>query len=858
MFALMRKSLWAHKRRMIGTLLAVLLGVAFLSGTLVLGDTLRSNFDVLFADANAGTDAVVRSTSTIEASRAGPGGTERERGLVDASLAERVAGLDGVARAVPTVSGIGQILGRDGKGIGGNGPPTVAGNWIDDPELNPYRLVEGRPPETDAEVVINRGAAREGHLKLGDTTTVQVPQPIRVTVVGVATFGKADGLGASTYAAFTLHAAERYLTGAAGGGPGAGLVSAVSVKAAAGVSQEELVSRIRPVLPPGTEAITGKALTQETTSELSGGFLRVFTSFLTVFAGIALLVATFSIHNTFSILVAQRTRESALLRALGAARAQVLAWGVTEALAVGVVASAAGLAGGVAVAGLLKGLFDSFGFSLPAGGLVFRPSTVVVSLTVGVVVTLLAGIAPAVKASRVAPLAALRDVAVDRSSASRARTVAGIVLTAAGVLAVLTSVIGGGDNVLPRAGLGAVLTIVGIVIFGPVVARPASAVVGWPLARWQGVTGALARNNAMRNPRRTSGTAAALMVGVAVVTLFTVFGASLKASLRQSASESFGGDLVVRSGSFGRAGLSPQLADEISRLPEVSVATGLGQGVAAVDGKGQPLTVVDPARIGRLLDLEVVDGSVAALGDDQLAVSDKTAEDKGWRLGTPVPVTFVDGTSQMFTVGAVYKSTDVVGGYLLARAAWAPHDVQSVDRLVLVDLKGRVSLAAGKAAVERVAQRYGAPLVQDRDEYLGTVAQGVNLMLGIVYVLLALAILIALMGITNTLTLAIHERTRELGLLRAVGETRGQLRAMVRSESVVIALFGTLGGLGVGLFLGWALVRAASSGGIGRFAVPGLPLVVVLLAGAVAGVLAGIRPARRAANLDVLAAIVAE
>jgi putative ABC transport system permease protein len=467
-------------------------------------------------------------------------------------------------------------------------------------------------------------------------------------------------------------------------------------------------------------------------------------------------------------------------------------------------------------------------------------------------------VAPAVRASRVAPLAALRDVAVDRSAASLFRTVAGVVLTIAGVLVVLTAVVGGGDNVLPRAGLGAVLTIVGIVVFGPVVARPASAAVGWPLARWKGITGSLARNNAMRNPRRTSGTAAALMVGVAVVTLFTVFGASLKASLRQTAAESFGGDLVVRTGSFGGTGLSPRLADDVGRLPQVSAATGLGEGVASIAGHGEPVTVVDPSRVGKLLDLHVVDGSVATLGDDQLAVSDKTVKDKGWRLGTAVPVTFVDGTTQTLTVGAVFTSTNVAGSYLLPRATWAPHAVQSVDRLVLVDLKPGVSLPAGKAAVEQVAQRYGAPMVQDRDEYLGTVAEGVNLMLGIVYALLALAIVIALMGITNTLTLAIHERTRELGLLRAVGETRGQLRAMVRSESVLIALFGTLGGLGVGLFLGWALVRAASSGGIGRFAVPGVPLVVVLLAGAVAGVLAGIRPARRAASLDVLAAIAAE
>src|SRR5947209_3861701 len=392
MLALTRKSLWAHKRRLVGTLLAVFLGVSFLSGTLVLSDTLRSNFDVLFADANAGTDAMVRSTTIIQADRAGPGGGEQQRGLIDAALASRVSAVDGVARAVPTVSGIGQLLGKNGKGIGGNGPPTMAGNWIDDPDLNPYRLVEGRAPETDAEVVINRGAAKTGDLKVGDTTTVQVPDPVRVMIVGIATFGKADGLGQGTFTAFTLHGAQRYLTGGAatGDGPTVGRVSGVAVKAAPGVSQSELVDRIKSALPQGTEALTGAQLTKETTDEIGSQFLNMFTSFLAVFAGIALLVATFSIHNTFSILVAQRTRESALLRALGAGRGQVLAWGVAEALVVGVVASAVGLVGGVAIAGLLKGLFDSFGFALPAGGLVFRTSTVVVSMTVGIVVTLLA------------------------------------------------------------------------------------------------------------------------------------------------------------------------------------------------------------------------------------------------------------------------------------------------------------------------------------------------------------------------------------------------------------------------------------------------------------------------------------
>ena len=845
------KSLLARKRRLVGTVLAVFLGVAFLTGTLVLGDTLKSNFDTLFATANAGTDAVVRNATEVRADP-GRGAVNRERGLVPASVVDTVRRVDGVAAVSPQVQGYGQLIGKDGKPIGGNGPPRIAASWVDDPELTAYRLVDGRAPAADDEVVVNRGAARAGGLKVGDTTTVQTPEPIRVRIVGVATWGSADGFGKATYTAFTLPGAQRHVL------EKPDMLSGIAVRAAPGVSQQQLVDRIRLLLPRGLEALTGAQLTDETTRDVTGQFVAVFRTFLLVFAGVALLVATFSIHNTFTIVVAQRARESALLRALGASRPQVFGSVLAEAAAVGLLASAAGLVGGLGIAGLLKAVFTGFGFALPASGLVLTGTTAAVSMLVGTLVTVLAGTVPAVKASRVRPLAALREVATDRTGASLPRAVVGLVLVTAGVLVVLTSVTGGGQGTLFIAGLGAGLTLLGLVVVGPVVARAASRVLGAPLPRLRGVTGALAQENAMRNPRRTSGTAAALMVGVGVVTLFTVFAASLKLSLDRSVASSFGGDLAVSGNSFGRTGFSPQLATDVGRLPEVRVATGLARAAVTVDGAGTPVSAADPKRLTEMLDLDVRQGSVSELTGTQLAVSSTVAEDKGWAVGSQVSVRYADGSSARLTVGAVYRATGVAGDYLMPRATWAPHAVQDADAMVFVGLRPGVDPAAGKAAVERAVVPYGSPAVQDRDEFAATFSQGVDTMLGIVYVLLALAILIALLGIANTLSLSVHERTRELGLLRAVGQTRAQLRAMVRWESVIVALFGTVVGLGLGAFLGWALVRAASTEDIGAFSAPVGRLVALLVAGALAGVLAGIRPARRAARLDVLAAIATE
>ncbi|HEX6678023.1 MAG TPA: FtsX-like permease family protein [Actinomycetes bacterium] len=839
------KSLWSHKRRLLGTFLAVLLGVAFLSGTLVLGDTLRANFDTLFTNVTGDTGAVVRSATKVSDSPATP------RGPIDGSLAGRVRAVPGVSAVQPAVDGLGQIVGRDGKVISTMGPP-LASNWIADQRLTAYRLAEGRAPQTPDEVVINRGAAKTAGLHPGDRTVVLTPRPVPVTVVGIATFQNASGFGGSSYTAFTLEGAQRYLV------KQPGQVTRILVAGAPGVSQDELASRLRPVLPGGVEAITGAQLSAESISAINQGFLGFFRTFLLVFAAIALFVAMFSIANTFSIIVAQRTRESALLRAIGASRRQVLAAVVLEALAVGLLASAAGLAAGLGIASGLKALFAGFGFPLPTSGLVFKANNAAISMAVGVGVTLLAGALPALRASRVAPLAALREVAGERGVSVR-RAVVGGALAAAGVAVVVAAVLPGGDAVTRLTAAGAVLTMAGVVVLGAVVARPASRLIGAPLPRLRGVTGELARQNAMRNPRRTAGAAVALLVGIAVVTLFTAFTASLQASIRQSVSSSFGGDLVIASGGFVGGRLDPRLTGEVGRLPEVRQAVGISTGNAAVAGSGQEVSVAAPRELAQVLQPRMEAGTLGGLGDGQLAVGKNVADGKGWRLGTAVPVRFADGTSERLTVGAIYRESSVLNAYLLPRAAWTAHSAQDVDATVLVKLDDGVGLDAGRAAVERVAARYGSPAVRDRQQYADSLAGGVRQGVAVVYVMLALAIVIALLGIANTLSLSIHERTRELGLLRAVGETRPQVRAMVRWESLVVALFGTVGGLGLGAFLGWALVRAAEAGDtLGAFALPPLQLTILLLVGALAGVLAGVRPARRAARLDLLAAIASE
>jgi putative ABC transport system permease protein len=433
-----------------------------------------------------------------------------------------------------------------------------------------------------------------------------------------------------------------------------------------------------------------------------------------------------------------------------------------------------------------------------------------------------------------------------------------LLVTAGGAAAVIAGAAGGGEGL---AVAGAVGTLAGFIVLGPVAVRPAAAVLGAPAATLRGLGGRLARDNALRHPRRTAATAAALMVGVSVAALFTVIGASMKASAAQGVNRTLTADLVVDQGGYGGraglAGLSPQLAASLSRLPAAGTVTAVNRGSVLLDGTSQAIAAADPRRIGAVLNLGVTAGSLGALDAGSLAVSATAAADRHWRVGSTVPVVYPDGSQARLRVAAVFDHPDITGDYLFAQSAWEAHAGQALDAMILVKLKPGTSAAEAQAAVTAVTAAAGQPRVQDRAQYLASATSGVNTILGLVYVMLALAIGIALMGVANTLSLSIHERTRELGLLRALGQTRTQARGMIRWESVIVATFGTLGGVILGTFLGWAVVSASASTGLGVFSASPVQLGLFLVLGVLTGIAAGIRPARRAARLNPLTAIAA-
>lgn len=841
--ALLARDVWSRKRRLAGMALAVVLGVAFLSATLILGDTTRAGMLEVLEAANAGTDVVVRSEDRIE------GEEDLQQGLLDAALAGELAAIDGVEVAVPTVDGIGQVLAADGTPIGGDGPPTIASGWLDDERLLPFTLVEGRQPSGPGEVVVDEQTAEAGDLAVGDVTAVLVPEPVEVTVVGIAEFRRAGGMAGATFVAFDDDVAAEVLLGQPGRATG------IAVVAAGGVDPAELADRIAAALPDGLEAITADELVAEQQQALEEDFLDFLELFLLVFAGVALLVAATSVHNTATVLAAQRTREAALLRAVGATRRQVLAAGLTESALVGLAAGAVGAGLGVGLAAGLDALLGAAGFGPDVGGLVVVGGSIVWPIAIGAALTVAAGLAPAARASRTAPVAAMRAVDTEDGRPPRWRTALGAVLVlngAAGIVGAERS-----SSAMAAAGLGALLLVVGVVLLAPAIARAAAGVLGAPL-RAAGITGRLAVDGARRNPRRTAGTASALFVGVGVVTAFTVLADSIASSVEEEVDRRFAGDLVVQSGSWGGAGLGLGLADDLQDLDEVAAAVPLGDALVLLDGKEASVTVSDAAALDRVFDTGLAGGDLAAAAAGGLAVSADEAGERGWALGDVVTVRFATGGEVALPVAAVFEEETAVGGIVLPLAAWVEHATQPRLHTVLVDLADGVDLEAGRRAVEAAAAPYGAPEVMDREEYVDLVAGEVDQVLGLVYGLLGLAIVIALLGIAGTLSLSVHERTREFGLLRAVGTTRRQLRAIVRGEAVVVSLFGTALGIAVGTFSAWGLVRAAGAEeGLGTFTVPGGQLAVVLALGAVAGVVAAVRPARRAARLPVLASIAA-
>ena len=852
MIKIVLEGLLARKFRLFATALAVTLGVAFMAGTLVLNDTINRTFNDVSAGVYKGTDAVVRASAVLNTAQGD------QRPSINASLAQSLSHVPGVAATEGTIWGYARLIGKNGKPLGNPtmGAPTLGTNWYTSPQLNPMHLVAGHAPRLANEVVIDKKSASDGNLRVGDTTTVLVKgPPQRVRISGIAAFGTVDSPAGASVVMFTTPVAQRFLTAP-------GKVTTISFLASPGVSQQQLVDNLRRVLPAGTQAVTGATIVKEMQNAFQKGISPI-TTFLLIFAVVALLVGSFMILNTFAITVAQRTRENGLFRALGASRRQVLGSVLIEAFVVGIIASLIGLVAGLAVAAGLKGLFAALGIDMPAGGVVFSVRTIIVSVLTGLIVTIVAAVAPARKAAKVPPVAAMQDVQVGSTGyGSKERVIVGVVILAAGVGALFTGLFTKIASPILIVGAGALLVFFGVSVLGRTVSLPLSRVIGAPLPRLRGVTGSLAQENAMRNPKKTAASASALMIGVGLVGFITILASSMTASVNATVDRSFAGDMVINSGGGVIGGVDPALATQLNKLPQVSAATGLAVGSAKVFGTVEQISAVDPATAGKIFDVGAQQGSIAGLGKTGIAVYKDVATKEHLKLGDTVPVVFTDTGAQKLRVALIYSDNSTLPTtprYIVGTPAYDANFATRYDAQVFVKKAPTATTAATLAAVKKLAAQYApGSTVMDRAAYRAEQVKAINTLLMLIYALLALAVLIALLGIANTLALSIFERTRELGVMRAVGMTRSQLRSTIRWESVIIALQGTVLGLLIGVFFGWVLILAMKDQGVTVFSVPYRILAIMVVVAALAGVVAAIQPGRRAAKLNILRAIVTE
>lgn len=845
MFRLSLRHIWSRKGRLVVTAIAVIAGTAFLNGVFVFTGTITRSFTSMFADAFAGTDAVVRSANVVE----GGFGVET-RSRIDVELIDVVAEVDGVSEVFGDVNGS-AVVSFEGEVLGVDGPPKFGGVWIDS-ERSPWDLAEGRAPAGPAEVVLDRGSAKFGGVEVGDEVLVTTTGRARpFTVVGVATFAGADSSGGAGWALFDLPTAQDFVIG------DTSLIDGVIVGGDGSASQDELAAAIDAAIDdPEIEVLTGEAITDENQSavEESLGFLTIF---LSVFALISLFVGSFIIYNVFSISVAQRTRENAILRAIGASRGQITRSVFTEAFVVGFGGSLIGCISGVGLALTILRVLDALGFGPGETSLVVGVGGFVTTMIVGVTVTLLCAIVPAIRSGRVPPLAAMRDVAVDRSAVSRGRRMLGVVsviVAAAAVFAGLT-----GDARWLGVGVGALL--VALIALGPFVAAPIARGAAPLLGRLRGAAGTMSGRNAARNPKRTAITASALAVGLSLMIGVATLGASAKASLREVIGDAFTADYVVSSRLQSGVGLPTELADD---LDAAGIGRALGLSAATMflvepDDAGVPadatktVIAVDPERAAAVLEIDFVAGSFADLDATGILYSADKAERDGLTVGDTVGAGLIDGQRIDLVVQGVFND-DTFGNLIVDRELFAGQSIPLFDIGVFVRADGGVT-EANTAALEAVAAGYPTARLQSRDDYIQEQDDQVDAFLNFIYALLGMSIFIAVIGIVITLWLAVYERRRELGLLRAVGMTKRQVRSSVLWESMITGVVGVVLGVILGIALGWIIVRSFADEGLGRFALPGATIIAAAVMALLFAAVASVVPARRAAKADMLEAI---
>jgi putative ABC transport system permease protein len=753
-----------------------------------------------------------------------------------------VRGVPGVVVADGQVQGFAQFVAPDGKAIATGGAPTIAVSFDPYPQLSALHLIAGGPPRGPDDVAMDAGTAQKYGFTVGQRVRVlTLGAPRTFTITGIVQFGTASNLAGATLAAFTLPVAQALSLLP-------GQLADINVVAAPGASKAAVQRAIARALPPGTEVVTGQTVAQENTSSIDQA-LGFFSTALLVFAFISLFVGAFTIYNTFSIIVGQRTRELALLRIVGASRRQVFGSVLAEAAITGFASSVIGLGLGVLAAIGLEALLRGFGITLPPESLVFAPRTVLVGLVVGTVVTVVSAIGPARAAVRIPPVVALDDRQPIGAVSLRRRLVWGAALALAGVAVLATGL---ATSAIELVGAGAAGLFLGVTMLAPGIARPLASVIGRPLARTLGVAGKLGRENSMRSPRRTAQTAAALMIGLALVSAMATFGASLSRSATASADQAIRADLIVTASGTGR--LSAAAAAAVSSVPGVTTATAFYNGRFEAGDALTTLTAVSTPHLADTLILRMTAGSADALARGELLIDSNTATSQHLSVGDTIRARFTRTGRTTLRVGGIYQANALIGSYVVSAAFFLDHYTARPPAGLLLRTAG----PAVDRAVTTALAPYPNLQVQTRAQFEQTQVSSVNQLLGLVYALLGLAVLIALIGIVNTLMLSVFERTREIGLLRAVGMRRRQVRTMVRSEAVILAIFGAIVGIVIGTALGLALVASLRQQGITETVVPVPNLVVFLLLAAVLGLIAATWPARRAARLDILAAIATE
>jgi putative ABC transport system permease protein len=823
------KGLLARKLRLLLTALSIILGVTFVTGTLVLTDTLHSTISTLYGNIYQHIDFEVQAPGILN---------------IPGSILSKVRHVEGVAFANGLVSGNAQFVAPNGTPVNTGIEPATGLSFDSNRRLSPFRLVQGSAPTSAHDVVMDEVTAQKYHFAVGDHVRILLPgSPETFTITGIASFVGAGNLSGATFAGFTLPTAQK-LFGALG------QLYTIDILTKPGANKPAVRRAIAQLLPPGLQVVTGKAVANQQTSSTDQSIAPLSTALL-VFAFIALFVGGFTIFNTFSITVGQRTRELALLRIVGASRRQIFGSVLFEAAIVGLVASLIGIGLGLLTAKGLEALLAGFGISLPSGALVFEVRTVLAALAVGVGVTVVSAVSPAWRAVRIPPVAAIVAQAGDQESPSRRRLLVGGVSAVASI-ALLG--LGLARPALALVGLGAAGIFIAGGVLAPTVAGPMASAIGRPLARLLGISARLGRENARRNPRRTAQSAAALMVGLAVVSAVAVVGASLAEASTSSVDHAISADLIVTSSS---GTFSTSVARTVSRLPGVSTTCTVYGAQFEVQGVLAQLKGVCTDHLAGVVILRMEAGSaVKALLQGRLLIDATTAHAKHLSVGSRVAVTFPQSGNSTMRVGGIFQPNALIGTYLVGSGFFRTNFSGHLPGGILI--RTRPGAANVEGAVSRALRNYPNLTIQTRAQFEKSQTAAINQVLGLVYALLALAVVIALIGVVNTLLLSVFERTHEIGLLRAVGMKRRQIRTMIRTEAVILALFGAISGLVVGTGLGAALAFSLKQQGVTNVVIPLSSLVVFLLIAALLGLAAASWPARRAAKLDVLAAIAAD